>query len=67
MMLIKDNLDLELQPQVTKQIVEFGKAEEVEKKFRKLMAFYKNILPYKGWNTYERVSLKFNDQIVCKK
>ncbi|WP_109831835.1 cell division protein FtsQ/DivIB [Reichenbachiella versicolor] len=67
MMVIKKNLEIELQPQVTKQIVEFGKAEDVEKKFRKLMAFYKSILPYKGWNTYERVSLKFKDQIVCKK
>lgn len=64
---IKKDLEIVLQPQVTKQLVDFGKAEDIEKKFRKLMAFYKNILPYKGWNTYERVSLKFKDQIVCKK
>ena len=64
---IKKNLEIELHTQVSKQVIEFGRAEDVEAKFRKLMAFYKRILPYKGWNTYERVSLKFNDQIVCKK
>lgn len=64
---INKNLDIELQPQVTKQIIEFGKAEDIDMKFRKLMTFYKKILPYKGWNTYERVSIKFKNQIVCKK
>ena len=28
--------------------------------------FYKKILPYKGWNSYESVSVKFKGQIICK-
>ena len=28
--------------------------------------FYKDILPAKGWNSYETVSVKFKDQIVCE-
>jgi cell division protein FtsQ len=52
--------------QVSKQCIEFGKPENIELKFKKLRIFYKEILPAKGWNTYERVSLKYTNQIVCE-
>ncbi len=58
--------EITLYPQVSKQYIEFGKAEDIEVKFNKLRIFYTRILPEKGWNTYERVSLKFKDQIVCE-
>lgn len=58
--------DIRLYPQVTRQVIEFGKAENIEDKFRKLMIFYARILPAKGWNTYERVNLKYSNQIVCE-
>ncbi|UXX77713.1 cell division protein FtsQ [Reichenbachiella carrageenanivorans] len=63
---VEKNQEVVLEPQVTKQEVIFGKPENIEKKFRKLMTFYKQILPYKGWNTYASVNLKFKNQIVCK-
>lgn len=53
-------------PQVGKQIIEFGKAEDIEVKFKKLKIFYEQILPQKGWNAYDRVNLKFNNQIICE-
>ena len=55
-----------LYPQVTKQRVEFGKAKDIERKFNKLEIFYKRILPEKGWNTYERVNLQFEGQIIAE-
>jgi cell division protein FtsQ len=55
-----------LYPQVTKQYVEFGKAENIDNKLRKLKIFYKKILPFKGWNHYYRVNLKYHNQIVCE-
>lgn len=58
--------EVELYPQVTKQVVEFGTLNNFEKKMKKLMFFYKRVLPRKGWNTYERVSLKYENQIVCE-
>ncbi|MEM7297337.1 MAG: cell division protein FtsQ [Bacteroidota bacterium] len=64
--LVKKDGEIELFPQVTKQTVEFGKPEDLEKKFSKLMTFYKEILPKKGWNSYERVNLKFENQIICE-
>lgn len=58
--------EIKLMPQVTKQIIEFGQAEQIEEKFKKLSIFYKRILPYEGWNSYETVNLKYEKQIVCK-
>ncbi|MFP4089847.1 MAG: cell division protein FtsQ [Cyclobacteriaceae bacterium] len=52
-------------PQVGKQLIEFGRAEDIQEKFDKLNIFYKQILPRKGWNFYEKVNLKYQDQIVC--
>jgi len=63
---IDNNLDMLIQPQITKQMVEFGTPTEFEKKFKKLRIFYKQILPQKGWNAYERVNLKYKDQIIAE-
>ena len=64
--IIKKNGEIEFYPQVTKQVVEFGKPTDLDEKFSKLMTFYKEILPKKGWNTYDRVNLKFKNQIICE-
>lgn len=53
-------------PQVTGQRVEFGKAENVEQKFKKLMIFYKEILPQRGWTKYERVNLEYEGQVIAE-
>jgi cell division protein FtsQ len=55
-----------LYPQVGSQRIEFGLPEEIETRFRKLMIFYKEILPQRGWNRYERVNLEFANQIVAE-
>lgn len=53
-------------PQMTGQRVEFGKPEDIEMKFRKLMIFYKEILPQRGWTKYERVNLEYENQIIAE-
>ncbi len=53
-------------PQVTGQKVEFGKAIDIENKFRKLMIFYKKILPQRGWTKYERVNLEYEGQVIAE-
>lgn len=55
-----------LLPQITGQRVEFGLAEGYETKLRKLMIFYKEILPQRGWTRYERVNLEYNGQIIAE-
>ena len=58
--------NVKMYQQVGKQVIEFGKPEMIESKFRKIRIFYEEILPTKGWNTYNRVSVKFKNQIVCE-
>tara|TARA_Y100000310_G_scaffold318272_2_gene372117 strand:- start:607 stop:1362 length:756 start_codon:yes stop_codon:yes gene_type:complete len=65
-LVIEKDGQLKLLPQVTKQEIIFGMPEDLDSKFKKLMVFYKEILPNKGWNTYELVNVKFENQIVCE-
>lgn len=53
-------------PQVGDEKIEFGKPENIEVKFKKLMIFYKEILPRMGWNKYGRVNLEYEGQIVAE-
>lgn len=62
--------DFVLIPQVGEHKIIFGAARsdlEVKEKMDKLKVFYKEGLPYEGWNKYETINLKFRNQIVCKK
>lgn len=52
--------------QLGNQVITFGRLEKIGEKMKKLKLFYKVILPYKGWNRYNRVSLEFDHQIVCE-
>lgn len=58
--------DIIMLPQVSKQKIEFGQPDDVAHKFKKLKIFYKEILPGKGWNTYDRVNLKYYNQIITE-
>lgn len=53
-------------PQVGNQNIEFGKPENIEDKFRKLMVFYQKVLPVMGWDRYKRVNVEFHNQIICE-
>ncbi|MBL4624898.1 MAG: hypothetical protein JKY42_07140 [Flavobacteriales bacterium] len=64
---VKENGDLELIPRVGNHEILFGKAEQVEEKFDKLMIFYKKGLSKTGWNRYKTINLKYNNQVVCTK
>ena len=48
-------------------VIEFGELEKFESKFEKLKLFYDQFLGKVGLNYYERINLKFNNQIVATK
>ncbi|MCH2229859.1 MAG: hypothetical protein MK105_05905 [Crocinitomicaceae bacterium] len=67
---LEKNGDFILVPLVGDQKIVFGTAHsstEVKSKFEKLKIFYNEAMSYEGWTTYSEISLKFEDQIVCKK
>ncbi|MBR5542056.1 MAG: cell division protein FtsQ [Bacteroides sp.] len=59
--------ELELVPQVGNHIIFLGKPGNYENKFERLKTFYKKGLNEIGWNKYSRISLEFNNQIICTK
>ncbi|TXC78872.1 cell division protein FtsQ/DivIB [Luteibaculum oceani] len=64
---VNENQEFEFVPRVGNHIIEFGDDSESETKFENLKIFYLQGLSYKGWNRYQKVSLKFKDQVVCTK
>jgi cell division protein FtsQ len=60
------NQELIFSTQLSRHRIYFGKAEDIECKMEKLKLFYHAILPYKGWDAYKKVTLKFDNQIVCE-
>ncbi len=53
-------------PQVGEHNIEFGLPNDTEEKLRKLMVFYKDVLPVMGWDKYKRVNVEYEDQIICE-
>lgn len=44
----------------------FGQYRDWENKFKKIMLFYKKIIPLKGWKAYKTINVKFDNQIICE-
>ena len=59
--------ELEFVPRVGDHIIFIGKPGNYEKKFDRLKIFYKKGLNEVGWNKYSRISLEFENQIICTK
>ena len=55
----------EITPKLGDHIIDFGEGTDVEKKFGKLMAFYKEGLSRVGWNNYTRINVAFENEVVC--
>lgn len=59
--------DLFIIPRIGQHEIAFGKPDNIESKFKKLMAFYEHIIPNAGWDMYSTINLQYTDQIVCTK
>ena len=58
---------LELVPRVGDHVVYLGAPTDIPQKLDRLRKFYKYGLSQAGWNRYERISVEFGNQIICKK
>jgi cell division protein FtsQ len=61
------NQDLELIPRVGAHQIILGSAEDFQEKFKKLKTLYNEGLKYQGWNNYEKINLKYTNQVICTK
>ncbi len=60
-------LEVELTPRSGQYTILFGRLEEVERKFDKLLRFYRNGLSTLGWDAYRTIDIRYDNQVVCKK
>ena len=60
-------LEVELVPRSGRHTILFGRIEQVERKFDKLMRFYRSGLQNIGWDAYRTIDIRYKDQVVCKK
>lgn len=61
----KDADNIFLVPRIHGHVVNFGDTSRREEKGRALTAFYRNVMPWKGWDAYDTVSVKFQGQVVA--
>jgi len=59
--------EYELVPMVGSFVLGIGSIEDYDKKMYTLKQFLFNALPKLGWNTYQQISVKYNNQVVCKR
>lgn len=59
------NGDIIIVPNIRGHVVNFGDTAHVTDKFERLMAFYRKVMPQRGWELYDTVSVKWNGSIVA--
>lgn len=61
----KDAKNLLLIPRIRGHVVNFGDTTRLDEKKKALALFYRQIMPYKGWEEYDTISVKFRGQVVA--
>ena len=62
---VHDTNNIIIVPEFSGHVVNIGNASGFENKFAKLKLFYKEVMPKRGWNTFDTISVKWNHQIVA--
>ncbi|MBQ4366476.1 MAG: hypothetical protein II786_00145, partial [Muribaculaceae bacterium] len=65
MYVVRDSNNIILVPHLSGHVINMGNVDNFQNKFAKLKLFYNEVLPKRGWNTYDTISLKWNHQIVA--
>lgn len=64
---VLDDHSIELIPRVGSHVIYLGQGRNVARKLERLHKFYTYGLNKTGWNLYTRISVEFDNQIVCKR
>ncbi|MDE6152556.1 MAG: cell division protein FtsQ/DivIB [Muribaculaceae bacterium] len=65
---LKPNGDVILIPPFRGHVINFGDPEtDIANKFDRLTTMYRDILPAKGWDYYDTLSVKFRGQVVASR
>jgi len=64
---VEQNGDVLLTPLVGDHIIEMGSLEDYPQKLRNMKAFYQQIMAGNNWNMYQKLSVKYKNQVIAKK
>ncbi len=59
--------NFELSPVVGNHLIKLGNGMDIEKKFNRLMIFYKQVLAQKGFDSYSTIDVQYTGQVVGTK
>lgn len=59
--------DIIIVPTIRGHVINFGDTSLVGNKFDRLREFYRQVMPVRGWETYDTLSVKWRGQIVASK
>ena len=62
---VRDTNNIIIVPEISGHVINIGSADGFENKFAKLKLFYREVMPKRGWNTYDTISVKWNHQVVA--
>lgn len=65
MVSVRDAHNIFLVPRIHGHVVNFGDTTRLGEKRRALLTFYRRVIPYKGWQEYDTISVKFKGQVVA--
>lgn len=56
---------VELVPRVGDHLIYLGRIDGYERKLKRVKVFYQKALNQVGWNKYSRISVEFDNQVIC--
>lgn len=62
---VRDTNNIIIVPELSGHVVNMGNTRGFENKFAKLKLFYREVMPTRGWNTFDTISVKWNHQVVA--
>ena len=65
MVRVDDADNILLIPRIHGHVINIGDTNRLAEKKQALEAIYRKVLPYKGWNHYDTISVKFKGQVVA--
>lgn len=59
--------DIILVPRIHGHVINLGDTTRLKEKRDAIVAMYRKVIPYKGWETYDTISVKFRGQVVASR
>ena len=57
--------DIIIVPPISGHVINFGDVSDFESKFQRIEKMYAKVMPAKGWNFYDTISVKWGGQVVA--